>query len=179
MQTNISGIVSGIYKLEDVVSGSVYVGSADSDTGIAKRWSSHNSHFKAGDHKYKQLQDSYNLNKNNIQYEILELCDDNELEERESYYFNYVDKMIDGWTFINKQKTPARRSKVKDVSRMVTAQTAAQNGNVKYSVDLIRKVKAKMADGITLEEISKETGIGVNYLNQIKYGYKWVSVSID
>ena len=62
---------------------------------------------------------------------------------------------------------------------MQAAQTGEKNGNRKYKPELIREVKIKMANGISLDEISKETGIGVNYLNQIKYGYKWASLSIE
>lgn len=178
MKTNISGIVSGIYKIEDIVNGYVYVGSANKKSGIAKRWSNHCSKLKRGIHEYKKLQDSWNQNVNNIKWEILEECSDDVLEEREAWWMNYVQK-VDGWTLINKQKDPVRKSSVKDTSKMKDAQSGSRNGNKKYNEELIREIKIKMANGVSLEEISEETGISVNYLNQIKYGYKWSSVLID
>ncbi|WP_172408113.1 GIY-YIG nuclease family protein [Desulfosporosinus sp. FKA] len=175
MKTKISGIKCGVYKLEDVISGAVYVGSSDN---IAKRFSCHESHLKAGDHKYSQLQDSYNQNPDNIKWEIIEECSEDLLEEREAYYFKYV-PMIEGWHLINIQTTPAHRTKVKDTSKMSAAQKGESNGNAKYSAELIKKVKIKMAEGVKLEDISKETGISVSYLRLIKAQKKWPSVTID
>jgi len=177
METNISGIVSGIYKLENEL-GDVYVGSANSKNGIAKRWSNHLSRLRKNNHLYSELQESWNRDVNNIKFEILEECNDEMLEEREDWWFKHVQR-IDGWKLINKQKKPARRSPVKDKEKMVKAQTGESNGNCKYSAELIRDVKIKMAKGVSLEDLHKETGIGVNYLYLIREGYKWASVTID
>ncbi|EQB3123089.1 GIY-YIG nuclease family protein [Clostridium botulinum] len=164
----------GIYGIEDVETGNIYVGQS---TDIGKRWSNHDSFLKAGKHKYKKLQEAYNLDCKRIKYTILEECSREKLQEREEFWMEYV-KKIDGWTLINKQPYGGVNKKVTDTSNMKKAQQGVNNGNCKYDIEIIIEIKEMINMGLSNTEISKKTGINRNYISQIRTGQKWSSVNI-
>ncbi|MGY0372491.1 GIY-YIG nuclease family protein [Clostridium sp. JNZ J1-5] len=171
-------IIGGIYKIEDVETGNVYVGSADSDNGIQKRWSCHLAHLRNGEHYYPELQEPYKEEPNRIKWEILDICDDDELEERENYWINYC-SMIDGWTVINKQKKAKRKGKVKDKSKMKAAQTGENNGhNTKLSVEDVKEIKKMLQKGLGQTELANKYDVSPTLIHNIKNGTRWASVEI-
>ena len=121
-------LVGGIYNIQDIETGNTYIGSADSYNGIKKRWSNHLAKLRKGIHEYSQLQEAWDIDNNRIKWEILEECEDEELEEREQYWINYFGR-IEGFLVINKQKNITRKSKVKDKSKMYKAQQGQNNGH--------------------------------------------------
>lgn len=166
-------LISGIYKIEDVKTGAVYVGSADSANGIKKRWSNHATLLKNNSHRYKELQDAYNDDTNRIKWEILEECGDDELEELENYYIDYCNK-VDGWTVINKQKNTKRKCKVKDTSKMKKAQQGENNGhNTKLSEDDVIEIRQMIKNGIKQYVIAEKYDISKTLVSNIKNKHRW------
>jgi hypothetical protein len=170
-------IISGVYKIEDVVTGNVYVGTADKDNGIKKRWSNHIAKLRKGKYGYKELQDAYNVNPKRIKWEILEdttnikfpnSIEENEyLKEREKYYINYCN-LIDGWTVINRDKNPKRKNKVKDTSNMSIAQIGENNGhNTKLSEEDVFEILDMLKDGVNRELIEEKYNICKGYTYRI------------
>jgi hypothetical protein len=159
-------IISGIYKIEDFKTGNVYVGSADQDNGIKKRWSNHLTHLRNGDHYYKELQEPYDIDKNRIKWEILKECGDDELQERENYWIHYC-SLVDGWTVINKQKNAVRKSKVKDKSKMIKAQTGENNGHcTKLTKENVFQILDMVKKGIDREKIAAKFDIYPCYISR-------------
>jgi group I intron endonuclease len=72
----------GIYSIS-TPSGSVYVGSS---SNIKNRWSDHKSRLRYGKHHSDRLQAAWEKHGNNLLFEILEICDRNDLEHREQYF---------------------------------------------------------------------------------------------
>lgn len=152
-------LISGIYGIEDVKTGNLYVGRADSDNGIKKRWSCHKAHLKNGEHNYKELQEPFNKNKNNIKWIVLEECSDEMLEERENFWLDYADK-IDGWHVINKEKKSKKKSKVRDKTRMRKAQQGENNGhNTKLSKEDVFEILDLLRDGVSRTVIAAKYDI--------------------
>ncbi|WP_454053953.1 GIY-YIG nuclease family protein [Clostridium sp. Marseille-Q7071] len=173
-------LISGIYGIEDVETGKLYVGRADSDNGIKKRWSCHKAHLRNGRHDYNELQDAFNADQNRIKWIILEECPDEELEERENYWIKYVDK-IDGWTVINKEKKSKKRSKVKDTSRMSVAQTGENNGHcIKLNKEKVREIKIYQKNNTYNDEkLSEMYNVSLTHIKNIRDGRRWASVSLE
>lgn len=159
-------IICGIYKIEDIKTGNVYVGHADD---IKKRWSNHNSKIKGNYHEYKELQEAYNLDSNRIAYEILEECSEEELSDLEDYYMDYCGK-VDGWTVINKDKDRTKRkSKVKDTSKMKAAQTGTRNGNCSLLDDETASEILWLKENSKLKhsEIAEKYNVRVSYIARV------------
>lgn len=172
-------LISGIYGIEDFETGKLYVGSADSNNGIKKRWSCHKAHLRNGRHDYNELQDAFNAEQNRIKWIILEECSDEELEERENYWIKYADK-IDGWTVINKQKKSNKRSKVKDTSTMSIAQTGENNGhNTKLSVEDVKQIKKLLMKGVKQVDLARRYNVSNTLIHNIAHGIRWASVSLE
>ncbi|WP_236884025.1 GIY-YIG nuclease family protein [Clostridium botulinum] len=174
----IKKLISGIYKIEDIETGNVYVGSADSENGIKKRWSCHLAHLRKNKHYYKELQEAYNDNPERIKWEILDVCSDDELEERENYWIKYCD-MIDGWHVINKEKRSKKRSKVKDTSNMSKAQTGDKNGhNTKLSVQDVKEIKRALKKGVKQVILAEQYNVSQTHIWNIANGVRWNSVQV-
>lgn len=172
-------IIGGIYKIEDIKTGNVYVGSADSDNGIAKRWSCHKAHLRNGNHSYRELQDAFNEDENNIKWEILEECSDDELEERENYWIKYCG-LIDGWNVINKEKVSKKRTKVKDTSKMKTAQSGENNGHCnKLTSEDVKEIKRLLKAGLSQTKIARQYQVSQTLIHNIMVGKRWRSVTIE
>jgi group I intron endonuclease len=79
--------VSGVYKIVNLVTGRVYVGSSKN---VESRWFSHKYSLKHGKHYNSYLQNSYNKHgKGAFKFSIIEKCEKEELEIREQYWYEY------------------------------------------------------------------------------------------
>ncbi len=79
--------MTGIYKIENIVSLIVYVGKT---INIKNRWKQHIAALNENKHCNTHLQRAWNkYGPENFKFEILELCNKNKLSEREKYWINY------------------------------------------------------------------------------------------
>jgi hypothetical protein len=76
----------GIYVIENVVNGKKYIGSS---IQISTRLSKHRYALNGSYHDNRYLQNSFNkYGLDNFRFDILLLCDESELIEKENYYIN-------------------------------------------------------------------------------------------
>lgn len=79
---------SGIYKIFDVYTHFVYVGSA---VNISKRWQWHIKDLKANKHRNKYLQNAWNkYGENAFRFQIIECCNKEQLIELEQSWINVL-----------------------------------------------------------------------------------------
>jgi group I intron endonuclease len=75
---------TGIYSITNLIDNKVYVGFA---TDIERRWSKHKWGLKRNTHDNSHLQAAWNkYGSNNLKFEIIELCNVENLLDREHYY---------------------------------------------------------------------------------------------
>lgn len=168
------GIVTGIYKIEDVETGRVYVGSAN---GIAKRWSNNLAKLRRGVHPY--FQEAWDNDPNRIKFEILEVLpndtSDEELGTLELQYFDYI-KRVDGWTLVNKQTHRANRHRVKDTSKMKKSQSGIGNGNCKLKLETVQEILFLKEHGWKPRHIAEKYNVKARYITAIGTT-KWTTVT--
>ena len=83
--------IKGVYKIENLKNGKVYIGS--SITNIFRRWSEHKKLLNGNRHHSKHLQSSYNIyGFENFKFEILENMDMNNKKEILDMEFKYIEK---------------------------------------------------------------------------------------
>ena len=81
-------IVTGVYKITNIVSGKSYVGSS---RNIRNRIKAHFSHLNRGDHPNKHLQSSFRkYGRDAFVVTLLEECSQDELIRREQYYMDTI-----------------------------------------------------------------------------------------
>lgn len=83
--------IKGVYKIENIKNGKVYIGS--STTNIFRRWSEHKKLLNGNKHHSKHLQSSYNIyGSKNFKFEILENMNMNNKKEILDMEFKYIEK---------------------------------------------------------------------------------------
>jgi len=77
---------SGIYRIVNLVTGKIYVGSAVS---LSRRFNNHKSDLNLNKHDNKYLQNAWNKYwQQSFKFEIIECCEKEKLLEREQYWIN-------------------------------------------------------------------------------------------
>lgn len=76
----------GIYKIENIVTGRVYIGQSKF---IKRRWRDHKNMLKMGTHYNTHLQSSWIKHGGAFDFQLLEKCSDINLDEKEVYWINH------------------------------------------------------------------------------------------
>ena len=78
--------MTGIYKITNLDNGKMYVGQA---VDINRRWKDHKRLLNKNQHGNSHLQSSWNKHgENKFDFSIIELCNENELDEKEIYWID-------------------------------------------------------------------------------------------
>ncbi len=86
---------SGIYKIENLENGKVYVGST---TALERRWNEHIYNLRKNKHANAHLQSSFNkYGEEKFKYIIIETCDTKQLIEREQYWMDELNVINKGY----------------------------------------------------------------------------------
>lgn len=81
--------------IENVVNNKKYVGQSDN---IKRRWKAHYRELTTNRHYSKHLQNAWNkYGENNFNFKIIEYCDIELLNEKESYWISYYDSYKNGY----------------------------------------------------------------------------------
>jgi group I intron endonuclease len=87
--------ISGIYKIENLMNHKLYIGQSDD---LYRREKSHFECLRGNRHHNKHLQYSFNkYGENNFKFEIIEECNVNVLDERETYWISHFDSFKHGY----------------------------------------------------------------------------------
>ena len=165
--------LTGIYKIEDIKTGNIYIGSSKD---IKKRWSYYLAKFRKGAHSYSGLQAAWNDNVNNIKWEILELCDVKDLQDREDYYIAYCGS-VDGWTVINIR--PKQTSRCLRDNIMINANQAGEsNGHSRLTKSQVKEILfLSKYSNLIQQQIGDKYGVSGSHIANIVSGLKWPSVN--
>ena len=86
----------GVYKITNLVTSKVYVGSTCSD--LKKRFREHFHHLRKNKHHSKKLQNSWNkYGEENFEISVLEMCSKDRCTEREQYWIDTFDSYYNGY----------------------------------------------------------------------------------
>ena len=76
----------GIYCIENMIDNKKYIGQS---CDIKRRFIEHKSHLNNNNHNNKHLQFAWNkFGENNFEFYIIELCEIQNLDDKETYYIN-------------------------------------------------------------------------------------------
>jgi len=145
---------SGVYKITNVITDKIYVGSTLDFDG---RWWDHKKRLKKGNHHSIKLQRSYNIyGENNIIFEILEVCDKGVLLIREQYYMDLYDSYKNGYNCRPKAENHlgAKRS---EESRKKMSESAKKYERQPHSEETKRKISLANKGKISWAKGKKQT----------------------
>lgn len=85
----------GIYKIQNKTNNKVYIGKSKN---IMQRWATHEQSLKNGSHHSLELQEDYNKSGfSNFDFSALELCNKDQLNEKEKFYVDKYDSVKNGY----------------------------------------------------------------------------------
>lgn len=145
-------MVCGIYKVKNEITGKVYVGQA---VNITKRWQQHinnydNQNERTYDtHFYRAIR-KYGID--NFSFSIVELCDQNELNEKEARWINYYHSYHNGYN-----------STLGGDGRIYIDRENFKNFYIENNVSITELANHFKIDRTTAGKILKELGIKADY----------------
>jgi len=141
--------MTGIYKIVNIITGKVYVGSA---ININRRWSTHRMKLKENKHHSIKLQNSVNKHGiNNFIFEVIEECYQNIMIEREQYWIDSLDSYNNGYNSNPKAgsslgRTPWNKG-LKGVHKM-SEETKQKMSEAKKGKQKTEETKQKMSEAM-------------------------------
>jgi group I intron endonuclease len=97
--------MTGIYAIENIATGEVYVGQS---RNIPNRYQQHLSMLERGEHHSLKLQKAYNsTGAEGFTLKILELCDESELDRKEQEWIQKLDAYDKGYNMRNQTELPS------------------------------------------------------------------------
>lgn len=166
----------GIYKITNVITNDIYVGKS---LDINNRFKKHISDFKNNKNKNKYIQDDYNkYGLNNFKFEIIELCNSNELLTKERFWIKkigtyniYFSNKVRHLTEEHKQNL-SKAKKGKPSPRKGVLLSESHKRNLKKpkqnTINMKRTPRSlsKMSDTITIKFSNEELYEMINLKNQ-------------
>src|ERR1035438_175691 len=128
----------GVYKITNIVTGKVYIGSA---LDITKRWYKHKTALNTNKHHSIKLQRSFNKHgKDNFIYEIVEECDKTVLIILEQHYINFYNSYNNGYNSISTAGNC--------LGKIASAETRKKISEVRKGKKLSEETKKRISNSI-------------------------------
>lgn len=177
-----NNVQSGIYKIENIVNGKIYIGSSNC---IERRWSEHIKNLESNNHYNKHLQNSWNkYGKNCFNFSVIEYCQESELLNREQYYIDNLKVLDDsiGYNIAPHADKPFLseygKQRVKEVnSELFKGENS--NFNKHSEKDVMHVIELLKNGDFSYEEISIKTGIPIGTIQSIRYKDSWKYLTHD
>ena len=196
----------GIYKITNKVNGKSYIGQS---VNIERRWTNHTSVSKNENNKkymYPLSQAFRKYGMNNFSFEILEICEENDLTTRETYYYNkynpeYCLTAPDENFFQNEETRRKISNSLKGRVPSEACQKAAKIANTGSNNSQSKKIKgvhlktnnevvfdahveaaqwvidnSLCREGTKIRQVSHSISRNVNGGRKSAYGYKWENI---
>ena len=154
-------IICGIYSIENIVNHKKYIGQS---VNIKHRWCYHKCELNSGIHDNDYLQKSWNkYGKDNFQFEILEECSEDLLNEKERYYIDLYNTMNRDYGY-NLKSGGQDKNYVTDVVR-----NKISKANKKYYEEH-PEAKKKMSENALKQWSNPEIKAKISGENNYMYG---------
>jgi group I intron endonuclease len=142
-------ILSGIYRITNVLNGHVYVGSSKS---IKNRWKQHRYVLRRGTHHSKYLQRAWEkYGEENFLFEIMELCDPTRelLLEREQHHIDALKPVYNvlpvAGSPLGTTVSDETRAKISEAARSITPETREKMAAAKRGATASHETRERMS----------------------------------
>lgn len=150
---------SGIYKITNLINNKVYIGQAED---IYKRYNQHHK-YEYKYHKYKLYQAFIKYGLDNFKIEVVELCEPEEMNEKEIYWIQYYDSFKNGYnmTLGGQNLAPNLHSPETEEKRRATREKnnslkGENHPRAKLTNDEVIQIRQRYKDGESLNDIYED-----------------------
>lgn len=133
----------GIYKIHNKLNNKIYIGKS---INILSRWEQHIDAARLGKYNYDFYKDLKEIQ--NFTFEILKICDEDELQSYEQYFIDYFNSCEKGYNQVH--AIDQRKEEYKDLS-----------SNILLAIELLEN------SGLFYQEIAEQTNLSVNTIQNI------------
>lgn len=159
--------ISGIYMVSIPSEEVAYIGCS---TDIKKRFSTHMSNMKKELFAYESFNTGWK--NNTVKFEILEECSVDDLQEREQYYIDYMQRV--GFKVVNQRKAgklPFNSDEAK--KNKSDCQRGSGNGNAKLTQSQVDKIRKLHSGGMGIQELHERFKVSCGHIRNILSGRSW------
>jgi group I intron endonuclease len=168
----ITDIISGIYKIRNVINGKFYVGSA---VGFSHRKSQHFSALNLNEHFNIHLQRSWlKYGQDNFVFEIIEYCEECDLIKREQYYLDLYWPLGVLYNISpTAGNTLGRKLREETKQKLSEINEGENNPRSKLIWENIKEIRKKYFDGFTEKQLAEEYGVSVHGIQHVIENRNW------
>lgn len=131
---------SGIYQLKSKLTGKIYIGLSKD---VYYRGKKHLEMLRSNKHFNKRLQNHFNKYGDDLEFSVVEFCEQSKLEEREIFWIKELNSIERGFNFSEGGKLKNYCSKRFDFENIVTGKVM-KNSTVKDLVDYDKRIDLSM-----------------------------------
>lgn len=159
--------LTGIYKIQNKYDGKAYIGRSNN---ILLRWQQH----IAKGQEVTQLEDSFHFelyrHSDYFTFDILELCDESELDKKEQYWIEQFDSINNGYNKINSaiiltpktnNNRPTQKQIVDKINSLVGRPLTREDKESLSEFFNIRDTRGRLKKWSTIKKIIIENGLSV------------------
>jgi group I intron endonuclease len=180
---------SGIYKIECLIDNKVYIGQS---VDTKRRLGTHKSKLRSNKHDNTYLQNYINkYGMENFTFEIIEICELDELDSKETYWIAYYDSMDRSKGFnresggsLNKQYSKERIESItgkgnpmygkKQSSEFIELIRICNRGSSdKLTEQNVEEIKTSLYSGVSQKELSEKFNVKLSTINKIAKCKNW------
>ena len=172
----------GVYQIKNIVNSKIYIGSS---IDIHTRWKQHLNKLNKNSHTNEHLQNAWNkYGKDNFEFKIVELCDENILREKEQFYinkFNCTDDNL-GYNIMPTTDMSMLSDETKSkISNTLKGKYVGENCFYsKLTEQQVKNIINDLIDGkLSNTEISKKYDVNKSVVSSIKSGHSWKYLTKD
>lgn len=136
---------SGIYQIKNIANNKIYIGSS---YRVERRWLEHRYELRRNNHYNPYLQQSWNkYREQTFEFEILEICQPEDLVTIEQYYFDWLEPFKDrGYNiaYIAKSVMRNRKHTIEAKAKMSTSHKGCKAHNKGMPMDEKQKEKIRL-----------------------------------
>ena len=173
----------GIYCIENKVNGKKYIGQS---VNIEERWQTHKSKLKDNKHINSYLQNSWNKNgESAFEFSIIELCDVNELNEREVYWIEFYNSFDSGFNLTiggdggntHKAYTDKQLVEYRRKQSLISRNAEENNPMSKLTKQDVSQIIQQLLNGEYVTDIAKDYGVHFTTICDIKNHRTWTEMT--
>lgn len=155
---------TGIYKIENLINHRVYIGQSKD---IYKRYHSHHKsdcyNIKSPAYNFQIYQAIRKYGEENFIINVLEICEENQLDEKECYWIKYYNSYKNGYNAteggqywsnnIHSEETEKKRKKTRELNQSLKGQN---HPRAKLTNNEVINIRQRYIDGESVKEIYQD-----------------------
>lgn len=169
--------LSGVYKIENIHTNEVYIGST---SNMTKRWGIHLNRLRRNEHHSQKLQQAFNeYGVEAFTFSVIEVCSKKESLKREKFYIEQYNSIEDGYNMEQfRDSEEFKKLASTTIAKMNSERLKGKRSiNASLDDDTVRKIKQALAEGKTGASVAREFNVSTTIVSRIRRGKTYSNIN--